>query len=592
MKLKKIEIGQDGLNGYKNLIDFKLDFRTQEGLTILIGNNGSGKSNLLEAISLIFYKLYSDDLDNIGFKFLIEYERNNKDFRIHNLRGELKFFIDNNNIEKPNFYTSLNDYAPDKIFTIYSGEELRLWEECYFQPYDEYYKKVIRNEASLNALKMNYINKYFWSIAILLLYIKDETKISTILNGAKIDDIKIDLNLTNLNKYHNDSENNVTRFLNALKIKLDNDGKVSFDDFLTIKYQNEFNEETEVTTLSENLYYIFLVALLPKEDDFKTLNKIDIKLDNNLTIKEFSEGQKKEILITFITEVLASQNSLFLLDEPDSHIHPIKKMNLINILKNSDTQSIIMTTHSPTLIKDVETKYLVLMQDGKAKDTDKIDLLKEITDGKWAIDSLNNVLIANKNILLVEGKTDIEYIETALSKLREYPTYNKKYQNLDFTIIPTGGASGLVNFIDKFSVSDNQKVIALLDRDEAGKKSFRVALKKQHNYTLTQNDITQEHTKNDITIYFLPTNRQWNKDFEIEDYFQINKLKQFGRKIYKDKTENITQLKQFIDIKKHIKKELPKECLNFKKEDFKDFKQLFDLLSNIISNLGTTKPWN
>jgi energy-coupling factor transporter ATP-binding protein EcfA2 len=331
----------------------------------------------------------------------------------------------------------------------------------------------------------------------------------------------------------------------------------------------------------QELYYILLVALLPIEDSYKTLKKIDIEFDNNLKIADISEGQKKEILITFITEVLASQNSLFLLDEPDSHIHPIKKLNLINILKSSDTQSIIMTTHSPTLIREVETKHLVLVQDGKAKDTDKINLLKEITDGKWAIDSLNNVLIANKDILLVEGKTDIEYIEIALSKLREYPTYNKKYKNLDFTIIPFGGASGLVNFIDKFTVSENQKVIALLDRDKAGKNSFRTIFEKSSNYQLTQEDIIQEHIKNDIKIYFLPTSRQWDKEFEIEDYFRINRLKKFGRKLYKDKTKDITQLKQFIDIKEHIKKELPIECIKFKKEDFTDFKQLFDLLLSI-----------
>ena len=165
--------------------------------------------------------------------------------------------------------------------------------------------------------------------------------------------------------------------------------------------------------------------------------------------------------------------------------------------------------------------------------------------------------------------------------MKEYRTYNRKYQNLDFTIIPTGGASGLVNFVDKFTVSQNQKVIALLDRDKAGKNSFCDVFNKPRNYTLTQNDITQKHIKNDIKIYFLPTDNQWDKDFEIEDYFRIDRLKQFGRKIYKDKTSDIIQLKQFIDIKEHIKKELPKECLNFKKEDFRDFKQLFDLLLNL-----------
>jgi predicted ATPase len=582
VQLKKIEIGRDTVaqNGYKNLIDFKLDFATQDGLTILIGNNGSGKSNLLEAISLIFYKLYNDDLDSLTFKFLIEYEKNNTNIKINNIRS-LKFRVDNIETTKEMFYTSLNNNTPDKIFTIYSGEELRLWEECYFVPYRDYYMDVIRNNSSLDSLKMNYVNKYFWNIAILLLYIKDEHSISAILNGCNIEKIMLDIHTTNLDNFHRNSPNNITRVFKALEAKLDGDKKISFEDFKTTRYINEYGDDEEIISVLQELYYILLVALLPIEDSYKTLKKIDIEFDNSLKTSDFSEGQKKEILITFITEVLASQNSLFLLDEPDSHIHPIKKLNLINILKNSDTKSIIMTTHSPTLIREIETKHLVLMQNGKANDTDKIDLLKEITNGRWAIDSLNNVLIANKNILLVEGKTDIEYIEIALSKLREYPTYNKKYKDLDFTIIPTGGASGLVNFVDKFTASENQKIIALLDRDTAGKNSFRTVFGKTSSYQLTQNDMTQEHIKNNIKIYFLPTNRQWNKDFEIEDYFRIDRLKNFGRKLYKDKTSSITQLKQFIDIKEHIKKELPTECLSFRKEDFRDFKQLFDLLLSI-----------
>jgi len=239
-----------------------------------------------------------------------------------------------------------------------------------------------------------------------------------------------------------------------------------------------------------------------------------------------------------------------------------------------------MTTHSPTLIKDVDTKHLVLIQDGKAKDTDKIELLKEITDGKWAIDSLNNVLIANKNILLVEGKTDIEYIETALSKLREYPTYNTRYQNLDFTIIPTGGASGLVNFIDKFSVSENQKVIALLDKDKAGKDSYCAIFEDKNSNNLDESDYTDIHDKNGIKIIFLPTPNN-ESIFEIEDYFGIVKLKKFAKKLFNEM--NYAQLKDFENMKKKIKKELPEKCKTdyFKKEDFKEFKKLFDLLLSI-----------
>ncbi len=577
MQLKKLEIGKDNSNGYKNFLNkFNINFEDTDGLTILIGNNGSGKSSVLEVISLIFNKIFSQQLSTISFKFLIEYEINSKLIRIHNLRGNLKITINHTEISEPAFYSDDTNY-PDKVFALYSGEELRLWETVYFTPYETYYQDVINNRVDLDNLKLNYINKYYWQIAILLLYIKEPTKISTILNGSNIQDIIFDINTSNLTNYSGSNPNDVTRAVNEINSGLISN-KISFNNFLQITYQNHYGDMVNISEIILDLYYILLVALLPKDTNYKTINKLDIEFNNGLKISDFSEGQKKEILVTFITDVLASVDSIFLLDEPDSHIHPIKKKNLIEILKASDTQNIIMTTHSPTLIREIESKHFILMQNGEAKTTEKLELLKEITNNKWSIDSINNILIANKNILLVEGKTDITYIETALSKLREFTTYNDKYQNIDFIILPFGGADGLSNFIDKFNVIGTQKVIALLDRDEAGKKSFRSIFSKPRSYKLTQNDITQEHLINGIKILFLPTNQQWDKDFEIEDYFRIEKLKQFGRKLLKSKTQSITQLKQFIDLKLQIKQELPEACQNFKKEDFRDFKQLFNKL--------------
>ena len=54
MKLKNLHIKK-----YKNLIDFTVNFETGNGLSVLVGNNGSGKSNVLEALSGIFANAYS-----------------------------------------------------------------------------------------------------------------------------------------------------------------------------------------------------------------------------------------------------------------------------------------------------------------------------------------------------------------------------------------------------------------------------------------------------------------------------------------------------------------------------------------------------
>ena len=55
MKLDKLWI-----KDFKNLKDFTIDFDVEQKTTVLIGHNGTGKSNLIEALVIIFRDL---DLD-------------------------------------------------------------------------------------------------------------------------------------------------------------------------------------------------------------------------------------------------------------------------------------------------------------------------------------------------------------------------------------------------------------------------------------------------------------------------------------------------------------------------------------------------
>ena len=65
MKLKKLYIKQ-----YKNLKDFTIDFESGNGISILVGNNGAGKSNVLEAISGIFHDFFKE---KTGRKIICDY---------------------------------------------------------------------------------------------------------------------------------------------------------------------------------------------------------------------------------------------------------------------------------------------------------------------------------------------------------------------------------------------------------------------------------------------------------------------------------------------------------------------------------------
>lgn len=67
MRLKSLTIGQ-----YKNLKDFSLSFDGSSFIVVFVGKNGSGKSNLFEALIQIFRHLYESDKEkgDTGFDYI------------------------------------------------------------------------------------------------------------------------------------------------------------------------------------------------------------------------------------------------------------------------------------------------------------------------------------------------------------------------------------------------------------------------------------------------------------------------------------------------------------------------------------------
>ena len=79
MRLKAIYISH-----YKNLNDFQLQFNSDSFVDVFVGKNGTGKSNLFEALIEIFHHLYEFDESrySLNFDYQITYEINNREIQI------------------------------------------------------------------------------------------------------------------------------------------------------------------------------------------------------------------------------------------------------------------------------------------------------------------------------------------------------------------------------------------------------------------------------------------------------------------------------------------------------------------------------
>ena len=176
------------IKDYKNIQDQTFDFSTNTGYIALIGLNGSGKSNLLEAISIIFNDLYGIAHTEQVNGYSITFQLNDKDYTYATVDDtEEHNLVPLSAVDKGNL--------PSSVIACYSGEDLRLWHMAYEQYYMQYFKNAVRDKSF--SPQIVYINKYCWKIAFisLLCFAKDSVK-EFLKNVFSIDDIRsVDIHL-------------------------------------------------------------------------------------------------------------------------------------------------------------------------------------------------------------------------------------------------------------------------------------------------------------------------------------------------------------------------------------------------------------
>lgn len=561
MRLQKLHIQ----TRFKNIENLEMDFADHNGLTVFIGNNGSGKSNLLEALSSIFSGLYNQSRSP-SFGYQITYKIENKAIQIaYKVDGNVyKLSVDGveDNI-KP-------EYLPSRVIANYSGEESRLWDTYYKPFYDDYIQAI--KGASLPSLELMFVNRYYWDIALLTLHYYDFLVYSGIKNFCEnelgitqVGSIQLNFDTKNLATY---KQNPVVNFVKAINPK--NESTLT----LTLA---ELKGRVSFVTNEREFFNYLTAAFMPK--DSKLITNISFNFNQNLTTHCLSEGEKKLILVMLILEVIGDENALILLDEPDSHIHISRKQDLQKLIAEYSNRQNIITTHSPTLTHCFENKNIVMLSKSTTNDAsivqkEKQDIVYELTNGIWSYQEQNIFLSSDSDILLVEGKSDIAIIGEAIKKLDE-PNY-KPLEKLEF--VPTGGASAMCLFIGKFTPKTNQKIIAILDNDMAGNDAVKELLSKAMLKTLEKDGFVKiENLQNTYLLKLPKLDRITDNQYEIEDYLPISRM--VG--IATSEIQTYKVLKNFALSKNMIKRKLNKEVGGYLKADFEDFRVLFDLILRI-----------
>jgi predicted ATPase len=373
LRLDELWIGD-----FKNLIDVRIDFDEKNLTTVLIGRNATAKSNLLEALVWIFRNL--DLGENPRFKYRLDYVCKGKRIKIDadpNRSRKLQIFIDERPVSARAFARSANrEYFPRNVFGYYSGPGRRL-EQLFEKHQERFYRQLLSDEKP--PLRPLFYARTVHSQYVLLAFFsfKEEMPLQFLKEYMGITDFE---NATFILKQPRwfqkkraagdifwGARGVVRGFLEDLyslalapmketvrvtlpmgRTRTEERLHLHIKDLNTLhklasKYQNniEFFKTLESTYISDLIHE--LKIRVRKEG-----------VEGSLEFPELSEGEQQLLTVLGLLKFTREEESLFLLDEPDTHLNPAWKLVYMDLLRKVvgpvETSHVLIVTHDPLLV--------------------------------------------------------------------------------------------------------------------------------------------------------------------------------------------------------------------------------------------------
>ena len=435
MRLDKLTLGSAKLSPthqFRNLKDVTIDFDENHWVTVVIGWNGTGKSNVLEALAIIFRDLIMyKDLSNEKkreiprFAYRLVYrigsgdnlrhisidadpDREKEQFIIHVatddeakgvgtlapfMEDEVKVSPQHGKLYKLTAFLT-EDYLPKYVFSYYSGESDRM--ERVLSPYlKNYYQKLLSGDDP-GFKRLFYALPVHSQFVLLAFLIKtNDVALKFLVEHLGLDDKEgIESVLFVLREPPWDSKEGDSRFWNARGVVQRFLSRL-YDVALapievtrkipkSIWNKNKKSMEYKYLYVKDIYSLRKLVANQAPASLFKDLEStyvselieeiiIRVKLNKNedsVTFRELSEGEQQLLTVLGLLHFTAEEESLFLLDEPDTHLNPRWCVDYLKYLQmfvggkqdSRENSHIILTTHNPLSIAELEKQQVQILQ--------------------------------------------------------------------------------------------------------------------------------------------------------------------------------------------------------------------------------------
>lgn len=400
MNITKIKI-----NNFKKFKKF--EFKPNNGMNILVGNNNEGKSTIFEAIHLALTGYYrgkyirncitQDIFNDECVKEYISEINTVKNAKLPSLNIEL-FFDD-----IPELLGTNNSDQEDKSSINFSIEFDNSFEKEY---------KVFVEKGNITTLPIEYYKATWYCSA------NDDSEMTT--RSIPIKSVLIDTSDSNL---RNSSDTCISKII---KEKLEEEEIIDIsqtyrdvrDKFINSPTIIDINEKlTEEDHLMGNRIQMD-VEMLNKSDWEKAI----VTKINSTPFENVGKGEQAILKIELsLKNPKAEKAGIILLEEPENHLTYSKLNRLLNdVEKESGSKQIFITTHSNFVANKLGLKKIILLRE---QNTMKFDDLTENTQEffmkKPGYDTLRFLLC--KKAILVEGDADELVVQRA---------YKDKYQKL------------------------------------------------------------------------------------------------------------------------------------------------------------------
>ena len=507
-------ISEVNINGFRNFENITIPFTR---FTTIIGKNDEGKSNLLEAISLVLHsdlfnskskKLGQSDFNRTKLKVFNDFIDTNRSKIISEdsvVLSELEKLIPKIQV-KLTFLDPSNDYEKGLLKDFIEGDEINQYYsiEYLFEPKDyQTYVKYIVALAKTDTKDFISIEDYKYDIYSVnngksISFMKRQSFQGNFIYAER-DMFSQDNNPTSMDLVSKILEKTVNNLERSKIIDLYNKFFDGLKDLSSFKKLFDYLINDEESNLKS---FIETLELKPNTPKFKSIfSNVKISYGDDYLYQK-GLGKRNFMYIMLLFSYFNNVKDLFNLiavEEPESHLST-DNLNLImsfihKSLKSDNTLTqFIITTHRPEVINKLKLDNVVIVNENNAislknVETDLVNYLSKRPN----IDILK--ILFSKKLCLVEGVTEEMYVNTVLE--------NMDNSIFDIDVISIG-QRGFRMFLDiwlKVNKGTSNKILVIRDfdnllqakddHDQYAKDNKNIRISTTSNYTFEDDFVTE-----------------------------------------------------------------------------------------------------